>query len=297
VGGTGFLGYHFAKLCIKKKYTVISLSRKKPKKIRFLKRMKYIFTDITKKKQLFNKLGEYDGIKYVVNFGGEVEHNKIKQTFLSHYKGLKNISEFFINKKIKKFVQIGTSLEYGNSKSPQKEINRVKPNSNYSRAKALSSTYILKLFNKKKFPASLVRPYQVYGPKQDYNRFIPILITSCLKNKKFPCSEGSQYRDFLFIDDFIQLILKIIESKNKITDGKIFNAGYGKPIRIKDIINKVLIKIRRGRPIFGKVPLRKDENMITYPDISNCINLLKWRPQTNFDNGLNKTINYYKKNK
>ena len=55
VGGTGFLGFHLAKLCLKKKWQVISVSRKKPKKIRFLKKIKYIFVDIAQKKKTSKK--------------------------------------------------------------------------------------------------------------------------------------------------------------------------------------------------------------------------------------------------
>ena len=55
VGGTGFLGFHLAKLCLKKKWQVISVSRKKPKKIRFLKNIKYIFVDIAQKKKSSKK--------------------------------------------------------------------------------------------------------------------------------------------------------------------------------------------------------------------------------------------------
>ena len=50
IGGTGFLGYHIAKKCLKKKWNVTSVSTKKPKKIRYLSKVKYLILDITKKK-------------------------------------------------------------------------------------------------------------------------------------------------------------------------------------------------------------------------------------------------------
>ena len=93
IGGTGFLGYHFAKLCLKNKYYVVSISRKKPKKIRNLNKIKYVYVDLTNKKKLFKKINEFKDIKDILNFGREVEHKKIKETFASHYTGVKNISE------------------------------------------------------------------------------------------------------------------------------------------------------------------------------------------------------------
>ena len=77
----------------------------------------------------------------------------------------------------------------------------------------------------------ILRPYQVYGPYQKYDRLIPMVIKSCLKNKKFPCTEGNQERDFLYVDDFTDLIIKILRKKN--FKNRIFNVGYGKPIKVK----------------------------------------------------------------
>ena len=97
VGGTGFIGYHLAKKCLKKSWQVTSISSKKPKKIRFLKKVKYIRSDITNKKLLKkNTNNTYD---YVVNLGGYVDHSNKKKTFKSHYVGCKNLAQIFLKKK------------------------------------------------------------------------------------------------------------------------------------------------------------------------------------------------------
>ena len=105
---------------------------------------------------------------------------------------------------------------------------------------------MIKLFKLRKFPSTILRLYQAYGPRQELNRFIPIIINSCIKNKKFPCSDGNQFRDFVFIDDVIEAIIKSL--KNKKAKGEIFNIGSGKPIKIKNII-KYLICIEKNIPM------------------------------------------------
>ena len=179
-----------------------------------------MFADISKKNQVFKTLKNIKKIEYVVNFGGEVEHKNLRKTFQSHYLGLKNIINFFLFKNLKKFIQIGSSLEYGDGKSPQKETMKLKPKSNYSRAKVNSSNYVTNIFKNKNFPAMIVRPYQVYGPYQDLNRFIPIIINNCLKSQNFACSEGTQFRDFLYVDDFVRYLFILMNKKK--TEGRNF---------------------------------------------------------------------------
>ena len=74
----------------------------------------------------------------------------------------------------------------------------------YGNAKLLSTNYLITLYKKKKFPVCILRPY-LHGSNQDFNRIISSAIRNCLSDKAFNCSEGIQYRDFLFIDDLFKL--------------------------------------------------------------------------------------------
>jgi nucleoside-diphosphate-sugar epimerase len=292
VGGTGFIGYHLAKRCIQKNWNVTSISTHKPKKIRYDKKIKYIICDISKKNKLKSKvIGTFD---YVVNLGGYVDHSNKKKTFQSHYIGLKNLTEIFLSKNIKSFVQLGSGGEYGNSKSPHRETSNSKAMSVYYKSKLLSTLHLIKLFNKIKFPATILRLYQAYGPRQDINRLIPIVIDSCIKNKRFNCSEGKQLRDFIYIDDVVNAVLKCFKNKN--SKGEIFNIGSGKIIKIKKLIYFINKKIGKGYPQYGKIKLRKDEQLKVFPSIKKAITVLKWRPKISMNNGLIKTIQFYKKN-
>ena len=83
----------------------------------------------------------------------------------------------------------------------------------YGKAKLLSTNYLLKLNKKYNFPVNILRFYLVYGPKQDENRIIPITINNSFRNFDFNCSEGKQFRDFLYIDDAIDAIIKTLKIK------------------------------------------------------------------------------------
>ena len=293
IGGTGFIGYHIAKKAIKKKWKVTSISTNKPKKIRAINKVKYLICDISKKNKIKRTLKNLS-FDYVINLGGYVNHAEKRKTYLSHFIGFKNLIEYFDKLNIKAFVQAGSSVEYGFNKAPQNEkmtfrIN--KTTSVYGKSKILSSNLGLKKFKNSNFPITIVRFYLVFGPRQDKNRFIPIIINGCLKNKKFNCSSGKQLRDFIYIDDVVSAIFKILNKKK--ARGEIFNLGSGKPKKLKNIIEFVKNYLKLGNPQYGLIRLRKDEPLKLYPSIRKAKKFLSWKPQINFFTGLKKTIKYY----
>ena len=291
LGGTGFIGYHLAKEALKKGFEVTSVSKNHPKKRR-LKNVKYLILDISNKNSVEKKIKK--NFKYVVNLAGYVDHSEKTKTYKSHYLGCKNISNFFLKKKLIRFIQVGSCMEYGHAKSPQKENFKCKPESVYGIAKLLSTRHLLNLYKKKQFPVTILRLYQVYGPYQDLNRFLPIVINSCKLNKGFPCSHGRQYRDFLYVNDLISAIFLIL--KNQKALGEILNIGIGKPLKIKNIIQKIIRYYKSGKPNYNKIKLRKEEQIKIYPDTSKAKKILKWKPKINFSKGLKKTIEYYNVN-
>lgn len=292
VGGTGFIGYHLSKQSLKKGWKVTSISSKPPKQIRYLKKVKYIICDIAKKNSLKRNIRRT--FSYVVNLGGYVDHSNNKKTFESHYLGCRNLTEIFLEIPPKAFIQMGSSVEYGNLRSPQKENFKFNPKqikSIYGKAKLLASKHLIELFKKRKFPSTILRLYLAYGPKQDINRFIPIIIKGCIKNKKFPCSNGNQLRDFVHVYDVVEAIMKTL--KNEEARGKIINIGSGKPRKIKSIIQKIKKISKGGHPQFGKIKLRKDEILKIYPNIQKARNIIKWSPKISFEKGLKSTIKSY----
>jgi len=290
IGGTGFLGYHLAKKC-SKNYNVTSLSLNKPSKEMRLKNVKYFIGDISKRNMLKDKIKKNFNI--IVNLGGYINHKNKKLALDTHYRGCKNLVDFFLKKDIELFVQIGSSTEYGKQKSPNVESIGGNPSTIYAQSK-LKATKLLQNLksNSKSFPFVILRFYQVYGPNQNYDRLIPMVIKSSLANEKFNCSSGIQGKDFLYVDDAINAILKSFNNKNVLN--KIINIGSGKKVKVKNLIKRIVKKIKLGKPLFGVLKMRSDEPKDSYPSIKRAKKLLNWEPKLSLDKGLSKTINYYK---
>ena len=156
-GGTGFIGYHLSKEFLKRNYKVTSISLTKPKKIRYLRNMNYLYCDLGNYNALKKTIvGDFD---YVINLAGHVDHTNKAKVINSHFNGCKNLSTIFLKRKIKGFFQIGSCVEYGYKASPQKENAKIKLNtirSNYGISQYLATTYLLNLHQKKKFPVIIL---------------------------------------------------------------------------------------------------------------------------------------------
>ena len=297
IGGAGFIGTHLIKFLINKKYIVSSLSLNYIPMEKRITKVRYIFLDINKFSQIQKKIK--DNYNYVVNLSGYVTHNKFEQDgykiLENNFSSIINLIKFFSNKKIKKFIQIGSSDEYGNNNAPQDESMREKPNSPYALSKVIS-TYILETFYRTyNLPIVILRPFIVFGPGQKDNRLIPYVIKNCIKNKTFFVSEGKQYRDFCYIEDFVKAIFMIIKS-NKL-NGEIINISSGKKRTVKSVILQIQKLIKLGKPIYKKDIMRTEENIKLYSNNNKIKNLTKWKPKISFNQGLINTINSYKSEK
>ena len=288
VGGTGFLGYHICKQALKRKYIVHSLSLTKPKKKRKLKKVFYYKGDLKKIHTLKKINNSYDFVFNASGYGGISNKDNNKKIYNTHYFGLKNIIEKTKGPKLKKFIQFGSSNEYGNCNAPQKETMICKPKNSYGLAKYRCTKLLLNMYKKKKFPFVILRLFQVYGPYQNENRIIPYVIRKSKKNEEIIITKGEQNRDFCYIDDVIDAIFKCLN--NKKANGEIINLGLGKSIKIKNVVMIIINKLRGGKPLFGKKKLKVKENSSLYPSIRKAKKILRWSPKTTFTQGLKKII-------
>ena len=294
IGGTGFIGINFVKRILEHGAKVTCLSLTKSKNKIYHKNLKYVTCDYTKISILKKKINK--PFKYVVNLGGYIDHskffNKGRLVIDNHFLSTMNLLVLLNKKKLKRYLHIGTCDEYGENSSPIKESSREDPITSYALAKLASINLLIMLNKTEKFPSTALRLFLVYGPHQKSDRLIPQVIKGCLKKIKFPVSKGIQLRDFCYVDDVVNAIILALIKKEAL--GQVFNVGSGNPVSVKFIIKKISKIIRQGKPQFNKIPFRKYENLKLYPSINKIRRVLGWKPQTNLNQGLVKTINYYK---
>lgn len=294
-GSSGFLGLNLTKELIKKKYEVYCVYNTKIKKK--YNKVKYIKCNLESYNEIKKK---FKNIKfnYIINLAGYGRHDDFLKSggkiIFNHFLISMNLANYFLNKKISKFINIGSADEYGMNKHPQKENMKEDPFSSYSFVKT-SNTYLFQMLNKRyNFPSVTLRLFLVYGPNQETNRLIPYVIKSCLKNKSFDITEGRQFRDFCYVDDFSNAVIKCLNTKR--VNGEVINIASGKKIQIKSVVKIINSKINLGKPLFGKKQIRKGENYSLYANMDKAKKLINWQPKIDINQGLDLTIKHFLKN-
>jgi len=291
VGGTGFIGHHFVRLAKTEGLEVTSLSLSRPGTERTVEDVEYIVSDVECQNSLREKIGDRS-FNYVVNFSGYIDHTPIEQggdkVIRQHFLGLSNLITVINKGNLIKFIQVGSSDEYGGIPGPQKETDFPAPATPYAVAKLAATQFAQMLYRANRMPMMVFRIFLVYGPGQSPQRFIPQLVRGCINNIEFPVSEGKQIRDFCYVGDAISAIFWALDKSQ--CEGEVINLASGIPIRTKDVVSIVQSLTGGGVPIVGGLPYRNLESMVLYADISKAKQFLNWMPLTSLEEGLQKTI-------
>lgn len=136
---------------------------------------------------------------------------------------------------LKLFIQLGSSEEYGTGPTPFKEDSREEPVTPYAIVKQMVVNTSLMLYKNYNFPIMAVRPGNLFGKYQNLKRFIPYVITQLSKNEPLNVSMCEQRRDFMYINDFVYCLGKVLNNYAKV-QGEVINISSGKSVSLKTII-------------------------------------------------------------
>ena len=194
------------------------------------------------------------------------------------------------------FINTGTSDEYGKNNPPFIESLREKPVSPYSVSKLAATHFCEMLFRVYNKPIITVRPFLIYGPTQISRSLIPSLIYSAIQKKNLPLTLCEQTRDFLYVEDLVDIFLSLTNNAEKVKTMGIFNAGSGKETKIIEVVNYLMDKFPGSKFNVGEKPYRIGETMSFYSSIKKIKSVIDWTPKWTIAKGLEETINWWKKN-
>jgi len=298
-GGNGFIGSHLAEDLVQKDADVALLVRPESSLYRvehLLKQLKIVQCDISDSEGLKKVVAEVKP-EYVFHLAGlpnpARDASLIAPMNKVNTEGTLNMLVAVTGVGIKSFVFPGTSEDYGHNPTPFVETQPLDPISPYSTSKCSAELWCKSFSNDYDVPTVIIRPFQVYGSKQKPRMFIPSLIDSIVKGKDFEMTPGEQKRDFIHIDDVVELMELAAQSKHQ--KGDVFNAATGKPVTVAELAETLVEVTGSNIKINKTLPYRKSEvDMIA--DISKAKKLLGWTPKVTLEEGLKRTFEWYKQN-
>lgn len=199
-----------------------------------------------------------------------------------------------------KIFQASTSEVYGDPEiHPQTEsywgkVNPIGIRSCYDEGKRCAETLFFDYYREHHLQIKVARIFNTYGPKMHPNdgRVVSNFICQCLTNKDITIyGDGTQTRSFCFVDDLIQGFFALMDSSDDIT-GPI-NLGNPNEFTMLMLAESIIKKIGNKSNIIFK-PLPSDDPKQRQPNIDLANNLLGWKPKVELDEGLDKTIFYFK---
>ncbi len=301
-GGMGFIGQSVANLLLKLNNKVIILDNNfRNKDIKLVnKNITYLKYDIRNLTKLMNIRKKIDSVIHLAFINGtNYFYEKPELVLDVGVKGILNILDFCKNKKIKEIFLASSSEVYQDppyfptdEKVPLSIPNPHDPRYSYSSGKIISEILILNSTIFKK--AIIFRPHNIYGPNMGYNHVIPELIMKFKNSKEFINIQGNgkNTRSFCYIDDFVKGFNCILEKGRHLN---IYNIGNNHEISINELTKLIKKKMNSKAKILKSGNLNNKNAVRRLPDLKK-IKKIGYSPSISLDIGLDKTIQWYKKN-
>ena len=219
--------------------------------------------------------------------------NRIDECVHANIQGTVNLLEALADIDYARFVNTGTSEIYGSIDVPFHEDDCPRPVSPYAVSKYSAEMYCRLGHESHGWPIVMVRPFNAYGPAQSPDRIIPEVILRGLRGDPLPMTTGAQTREFNYVEDIAEGFIAAATAPD--VEGKLINIGCGEEVSIRDLATRILTVM--GDPVvpeFGALPDRPIEIWRMYAENSRARELLGWEPRHSLEDGLAKTIAWYR---
>ena len=314
-GGLGFIGSNLIDLLIKNGFFVLNIDKVSyasnfynTLNFKNNKNYKYLKLNINNKNKLIKIFAKYKPLG-IFNLAAETHVDRsidspdqfINSNILGTFNLLEAFRKYSKKNKKSKLIHISTDEVYGDIvKGRTKENYPYSPSSPYAASKASSDHIVFSYIKTFGIKAIITNCSNNYGPKQHPEKLIPKMIYNIINNKPLPIyGNGKNSREWIYVKDHCEALLKIFKSGEI---GETYNIGSNKNLNNIEICKNLLNVAKKNIKIGKKVKIKFIKDRPGHDkryalDSSKLIKKLKWKPKTNFLDGINKTFIWYLGNK
>jgi dTDP-glucose 4,6-dehydratase len=242
----------------------------------------------------------HQGFDAVINFAAETHVDRSIEDpspFLrTNVAGTQCLLEAARAQKLPRFIHISTDEVYGSAPAGASfsEETLLDPRSPYAASKASADHFVAAYANTFGVSAIILRCTNNYGPFQFPEKLVPLMIANAQENKALPIyGDGMQERDWLFVEDYCRAILLALE---KGTAGEVYNVSAGAPQPNLKIVKTILKHLGKPETLMQYVKDRPGHDRRYALDSSKIQRQLGWQPQVLFEDGIRRTIDWYRSN-
>ena len=311
-GGAGFIGSNFIFYILEKykDYRIICLDKltysgnlSTLKTIMDADNFHFVKGDICDRKIVF-RLFEKELPDIVINFAAESHVDRSIDDpgiFLeTNILGTAVLMDACRKYGVKRYHQISTDEVYGDLPIDRPDLfftddTPLHASSPYSSSKASADLLVLAYHRTYGLPVSISRCCNNYGPYQYPEKLIPLMIVNCLQDRSLPVyGKGINVREWIYVEDHCKAIDLIIHDGRF---GEVYNVGGQNEMRNIDIVKLICEKLDRSEDLITFVADRKGHDLRYAIDSAKIQKELGWMPETKFEDGIVKTINWYLENR
>lgn len=311
-GGAGFIGSNFIFYMLKKhpQYRIICLDKltyagnlSTLSSVMDNPQFRFVKLDICDRNAVYD-LFEEENPDIIVNFAAESHVDRSieePEIFLNtNIIGTAVLMDACRKYGIQRYHQVSTDEVYGDLPLDRPDLffteeTPIHTSSPYSSSKASADLLVLAYYRTYGLPVSISRCSNNYGPYQFPEKLIPLIIANCLNDKSLPVyGEGLNVRDWLYVDDHCKAIDLIIH-KGRI--GEVYNVGGHNEMKNIDIVKIMCEALGKSENLITYVADRKGHDMRYAIDPTKIHDELGWLPETKFEDGIQKTIQWYLDNR
>ncbi len=210
--------------------------------------------------------------------------------------GTVNMVNEAINCGCEKIVTLGSSAEYGDQSEIMNENMVLAPVNIYGSTKAAATIIAHQIASEKGCSMVTLRPFGVFGEGEEKHKIFAYILLNLLQNKDVDLTSCEQYRDYCYVGNIVDGLLLAAQSPS--VKNEIFNIGSGEAYPLKHFVEMIFSYFNTDRkPNYGAVAYRENERWHPQPDITKIRSRLQWEPRISLEDGIIRTINWFRQNK